>query len=124
MLGSGGGVKCLLSLKGLLPTNLAALRQYSSWPKALPPFVQRRLSIFEEEEERQKYADHRRGQIGTGDRSERIRTYNFPQNRLTDHRIQLTLYKLDTVMEGALQEVVEPIRSHFQAEALKAYQDG
>ena len=69
-------------------------------------------------------AAERRDQVGSGDRSERIRTYNFPQNRLTDHRIQLTLYKLDTVMEGALQEVVEPIRSHFQAEALKAYQDG
>ena len=68
-------------------------------------------------------AAERKGQVGSGDRSERIRTYNFPQNRLTDHRIQLTLYKLDSVMEGALDEVIEPIRSHFQAEALKAFQE-
>jgi peptide chain release factor 1 len=56
--------------------------------------------------------------VGSGDRSERIRTYNFPQNRLTDHRIGLTLYKLDGIIEGSLDEVIEPLRTAFQAELL------
>ncbi len=60
---------------------------------------------------------------GSGDRSERIRTYNFPQNRLTDHRIGLTLYKLDQIVEGDIDQVVEPVRAYFQAEALKAQED-
>jgi peptide chain release factor 1 len=62
----------------------------------------------------------RKLQVGSGDRSERIRTYNFPQNRLTDHRINLTLYKLDEVMEGALDQVVEPLLAEYQAEQLTA----
>ena len=57
--------------------------------------------------------------VGSGDRSEKIRTYNFPQNRLTDHRIGLTLYQLDSVMEGRLEPVVEPLVTHYQAEKLK-----
>jgi peptide chain release factor 1 len=61
----------------------------------------------------------RREQIGSGDRSERIRTYNFPQNRISDHRINLTLYNLDQVIEGELSPVVEPLRAHYRAEALK-----
>jgi peptide chain release factor 1 len=61
----------------------------------------------------------RRSQVGSGDRSERIRTYNYPQNRVTDHRIGLTLYKLDQVVEGSLVLMVEPLVAHFQAEALK-----
>ncbi|MBM4371467.1 MAG: peptide chain release factor 1, partial [Deltaproteobacteria bacterium] len=65
-------------------------------------------------------ASDRRSQVGTGDRSERIRTYNFPQNRLTDHRVGLTLYKLDILMEGeALDQVLDPVHTFFQAEALK-----
>ena len=60
----------------------------------------------------------RKLQVGSGDRSERIRTYNFPQNRLTDHRINLTLYKLDEVMEGALDQIVEPLLAEYQAEQL------
>ncbi len=67
-------------------------------------------------------ARERKSQVGSGDRSERIRTYNFPQNRVTDHRIGLTLYKLDAVMEGALSEIVEALATHHQAEALKAGQ--
>ena len=62
----------------------------------------------------------RRSQVGSGDRSERIRTYNFPQNRLTDHRIGLTLYKLDAVVQGDLDEVVDALRAWYQAEALKS----
>lgn len=61
----------------------------------------------------------RKGMIGSGDRSEKIRTYNFPQNRLTDHRIGLTLYQLDRVMEGHLEAVIAPLQMHYQAEALK-----
>lgn len=69
-----------------------------------------RLLKLKEDEERAKYAAERRSQIGSGDRSERIRTYNFPQNRLTDHRIGLTLYNLPQVMEGALGPVVEALQ--------------
>lgn len=75
------------------------------------------------EEQRQKQAQEeaslRSSQIGTGDRSERIRTYNFPQNRLTDHRINLTLYNLDRVMEGELDEVSEALVKHFHQEKLR-----
>jgi len=63
--------------------------------------------------------DDRRSQIGTGDRSERIRTYNFPQGRVTDHRIGLTLYQLEDVMSGELDLLSEPLRTHYQAEVLK-----
>jgi peptide chain release factor 1 len=61
-----------------------------------------RLLQQKEESERQKYAENRKNQVGSGDRSERIRTYNFPQNRLTDHRIGLTLYSLPQIMDGDL----------------------
>ena len=65
-------------------------------------------------------ADARRAMVGSGDRSERIRTYNFPQNRLTDHRIGLTLYRLDEVMQGVLGPVIEPVRAEHQAALLAA----
>jgi len=65
-------------------------------------------------------AEKRRLQVGTGDRSERIRTYNFPQGRLTDHRINLTLYKLDDIMEGNLDQVIEPLINEYQADQLAA----
>ncbi|MEW8258316.1 MAG: peptide chain release factor-like protein, partial [Candidatus Thiodiazotropha taylori] len=65
-------------------------------------------------------ASARKLQVGSGDRSERIRTYNFPQNRLTDHRINLTLYKLDEVMTGTLDQVVEPLLREHQLEELAA----
>ncbi len=67
----------------------------------------------------QKEAAKRKGQIGTGDRSERIRTYNFPQGRLTDHRIGLTLYSLENIMEGQMDEVVDGLIAYHQAELLK-----
>ena len=63
----------------------------------------------------------RKAQVGSGDRSERIRTYNYPQNRITDHRIGLTLYRLNEIMEGGLlDEIIEPLIAHYQAEAIKA----
>ena len=70
-------------------------------------------------EEDAKRAAERKGQVGTGDRSGRIRTYNFPQGRMTDHRIGLTLYKLDNIMEGDIQEIIDELRTHNQAQALK-----
>ncbi len=74
-----------------------------------------RLLKLKEEEERAKYAAQRKNQIGTGDRSERIRTYNFPQNRVTDHRIGLTLYSLPQVMEGALDPLLSALqRAEFE----------
>ncbi|TVR70397.1 MAG: peptide chain release factor 1 [Spirochaetaceae bacterium] len=69
-----------------------------------------RLFEMEESRRREEMAETRRSQVGSGDRSERIRTYNFPQNRLTDHRINLTLYRLDHIIQGDLHEVVEALR--------------
>jgi peptide chain release factor 1 len=71
-------------------------------------------------EQEGELAAERRSQVGTGDRSERIRTYNFPQGRVTDHRINLTLYRLDQVLAGLLDDVIEPIITHYQTAALKA----
>ena len=65
-------------------------------------------------------AAERRGQIGSGDRSERIRTYNFPQGRVTDHRINLTLYKMDAIMDGDIGELTDALRAEQQAEQLAA----
>ena len=63
-------------------------------------------------EENAKYAAHRKQQVGTGDRSEKIRTYNFPQNRVTDHRIEVTLYNLSVFIEGNLDDLIEPLMTH------------
>ncbi|NLO83834.1 MAG: peptide chain release factor 1 [Clostridiales bacterium] len=68
-----------------------------------------------------EYAEHRKGQIGTGDRSERIRTYNFSQGRVTDHRIGLTLYRLDDILDGDLDEVIDALLLAEQAEKLKEF---
>jgi len=72
------------------------------------------------EEQQAELSKTRKGMVGTGDRSERIRTYNFPQGRMTDHRINLTLYRLDTLMEGDIEEVVDSLITHYQAEVLKS----
>lgn len=79
-----------------------------------------RLYEMEMEKQQQALAQERKSQVGSGDRSEKIRTYNFPQNRLTDHRIGLTIHQLTEVMEGKLQPIVDALISHFQAERLKA----
>lgn len=83
-----------------------------------------RARLYEIEVQKQQAAltSTRRSMVGSGDRSERIRTYNFPQNRLTDHRINLTLHKLDQVMEGHLDEVITALRTHHQAELLQSGQ--
>ena len=82
--------------------------------------LQARLLAIAQERQASEQATSRRLQVGSGDRSERIRTYNFPQNRLTDHRIGLTLYQLDEVMEGALDAVIDPLTREYQAEQLAA----
>jgi peptide chain release factor 1 len=79
-----------------------------------------RLKSAQDEVAAKNIADERRLQVGSGDRSERIRTYNFPQGRVTDHRINLTLYKLGEVLEGHLDEVVEPLIHEHQAGQLAA----
>lgn len=79
-----------------------------------------RLLELETEKAHKAHGDQRRSMVGTGDRSERIRTYNFPQGRLTDHRIGLTIHQLTDVMEGKLDEVVQSLQTHHQVESLKA----
>jgi peptide chain release factor 1 len=71
------------------------------------------------EQERHELAEERKSQVGSGDRSERIRTYNFPQGRVTDHRVGLTLYKLDNIMDGDLEDLVVPLATHFRSLALE-----
>ncbi|MBS1959232.1 MAG: peptide chain release factor 1 [Bdellovibrionales bacterium] len=80
-----------------------------------------RSRILEAEQERvaKEHSDTRRAMVGTGDRSERIRTYNFPQGRLTDHRINFTLYQLPDAMEGHVDQLIDALQAHYQAEALK-----
>ena len=80
-----------------------------------------RSRLYELELEKQQAAlgAERRSMVGSGDRSEKIRTYNFPQNRLTDHRVGLTLHQLDQVMQGKIDEIIEAVTAHFQTEKLK-----
>lgn len=79
-----------------------------------------RLSSAQQEKAAASQSEERKSLVGSGDRSERIRTYNYPQGRVTDHRINLTLYKLNEVMEGALDEVVQPLVNEYQADQLAA----
>ncbi|MFA7003327.1 MAG: peptide chain release factor-like protein, partial [Verrucomicrobiia bacterium] len=78
-----------------------------------------RLLQHRQEEEAAKYAAQRKSQVGTGERNERIRTYNFPQNRCTDHRINLTLHNLPAIMEGALEPVIEALMAQALEERLR-----
>ena len=106
-----------------LPTNLVVScqdekSQIKNRAKALR-VLRSRLLDMEREKQQQALAQERRSMVGTGDRSEKIRTYNFPQNRMTDHRIGLSLHQLDTVMDGRIEPVIEALITHFQAERLK-----
>jgi len=78
-----------------------------------------RLYEMKLQEQQKQITEERRSMVGSGDRSEKIRTYNFPQNRLTDHRIGLTIHQLDRIMEGKIDDVIEALTTHFQAEKLK-----
>ncbi|MHB8809239.1 MAG: peptide chain release factor 1 [Desulfobulbaceae bacterium] len=105
---------------GLVVTCQDEKSQHKNKAKALQVLRARLLDRIEQEQH-DKISENRKSQVGSGDRSERIRTYNFPQGRVTDHRIGLTLYKLDSVLGGgALDEIISPLISHYQAEALKA----
>lgn len=105
---------------GLVVTCQDEKSQHKNKAKALQVLRARLLDRIQQEQH-DKISENRKSQVGSGDRSERIRTYNFPQGRVTDHRIGLTLYKLDSVLAGsALDEVISPLISHYQAEALKA----
>ena len=85
--------------------------------------LQAKLLTSAQDQQAEEQAEQRRNLVGTGDRSDRIRTYNFPQGRLTDHRINLTLYKLAEVMEGELESVIGPLRQEYQADQLAALSD-
>ncbi len=89
--------------------------QHKNKAKALR-VLKTRLYELKREQEHAKRAEHRRTLVGSGDRSQRIRTYNFPENRLTDHRINLTLYKLDNILSGKLDPVVEALLDHDRRE--------
>jgi len=82
--------------------------------------LQAKLFQIEQDKQHAEQSETRKLLVGSGDRSERIRTYNFPQGRLSDHRINLTLYKLDDIMEGELDEVIDPLISEYQADLLAA----
>ena len=92
--------------------------QHKNKAKAMKVLRSRLLKIMQEEQKRELDAS-RKAQVGTGDRSERIRTYNFPQGRVTDHRINLTLYNLEAILEGKLDDIIDPLIQYFQAEAIK-----
>ncbi|MCG2443260.1 peptide chain release factor 1 [Staphylococcus epidermidis] len=110
-----------------LPTGVIATSseksQIQNREKAMK-VLKARLYDMKLQEEQQKYASQRKSAVGTGDRSERIRTYNYPQSRVTDHRIGLTLQKLSQIMEGNLDEIVEALTLSEQTEKLKELNNG
>ena len=97
--------------------------QIKNRAKAMKVLKTRILDTIQQEQNA-KLAAERKQQVGSGDRSERIRTYNFPQGRMTDHRIGLTLYRLDSIMAGDIDEITDALRAHYQMEALKAQSEG
>ncbi len=107
---------------GLVVTCQDEKSQIKNRDKAMRVLKSRLYDKLREEKD-SEYAQNRRGQIGTGDRSERIRTYNFPQGRVTDHRIGLTLYRIDEILDGDLDEVIDALLLAEQAEKLKEFGD-
>ncbi|WP_236890587.1 peptide chain release factor 1 [Desulfoluna limicola] len=103
---------------GITATCQDEKSQHKNREKAMKVLRSRVLDKMIQETEAKRSAE-RKGQIGSGDRSERIRTYNFPQGRMTDHRIGLTLYRLEAIMEGSIEEIISSLRTHAQAQALK-----
>lgn len=107
-----------------LPTGLVVScqdekSQHKNKDKAMK-ILRARLYELMESRQHEKVASERKSQVGTGDRSERIRTYNFPQGRVSDHRIGLTLHKIDSIMNGDLDELIDALTLHYQSERLKA----
>ncbi|MDD2383382.1 MAG: peptide chain release factor 1 [Sulfurospirillaceae bacterium] len=104
---------------GLVVVNQDGKSQHKNKDAAMK-VLKAKLYDLELQERNAKESEARKMQVGSGDRSARIRTYNYPQNRITDHRVGLTLYRLDAIMEGGLfDEIIEPIISHSQAELMK-----
>lgn len=103
---------------GVVVTCQDEKSQHKNKAKALR-VLRARLKELSEKEQNAEMAGARKSQVGTGDRSERIRTYNFPQGRVSDHRINLTLHKLDIILEGQLGEIIEALTAHYQAERLR-----
>jgi peptide chain release factor 1 len=103
---------------GLMVRSEQQRSQHQNKAKALQ-ILSAKLLEMEREAQASAISSERRSMVGTGERSEKIRTYNFPQNRITDHRIQLTLHSLDRVMEGNLTELLTALRSHHQAELME-----
>jgi peptide chain release factor 1 len=103
---------------GMVVTCQDEKSQHKNKAKAMR-VLRARIKEKMEGEKEQEISDERRKQVGTGDRSERIRTYNFPQGRVTDHRIGLTLYKLQDILNGYIEEMTGPVAAHFRSEALK-----
>ncbi|MDI3316824.1 MAG: peptide chain release factor 1 [Bacillota bacterium] len=104
---------------GIVVTCQDERSQYKNKVRALR-ILRARLLDLKESEKAGREAAERRAQVGTGERSEKIRTYNFPQSRVTDHRINLTLYRLEDVLDGDLDPLIDPLVEHFTAERLKA----
>ena len=96
--------------------------QYKNKDKAMKVLKSRLLKI-EQDKQNAEISENRKSQVGSGDRSEKIRTYNFPQSRVTDHRIGLTLYKLDDILNGNLDEVIDALIAYDRAEKLKESMD-
>ena len=107
---------------GVVVTCQDERSQIKNREKAMKILSARLLDMARQEEEA-KYSEARKSQVGTGDRSERIRTYNFPQGRVTDHRIGLTLYKLDEFLDGDIDEMIDALVTHFQTESLKKVEE-
>ncbi len=104
---------------GIVVTNQDQKSQHKNKDKAMKVLKARLYELEMQKKQEEEGAD-RKSQVGTGDRSGRIRTYNYPQNRITDHRINLTLYRLDAIMEGGLfDEIIDPLIAHYQAEQMK-----
>ncbi len=106
---------------GLVVTCQDEKSQHKNKAKAMKVLRAKLLDKFERDQQRE-ISEKRRGLVGSGDRSERIRTYNFPQGRVTDHRISLTLYRLGEILEGHIQELISSLNAHYQAEALRGQQ--
>lgn len=96
--------------------------QHRNKEKALRILRSRLMDLIQREQQKQ-IAQNRKSQVGTGDRSEKIRTYNFPQNRVTDHRLNLTLHKLETVLNGDLEKIIDALNLHFQADVMAKKED-
>jgi peptide chain release factor 1 len=106
-----------------LPTGLVVScqdekSQHKNKAKGMKVLRARLLDMMVQEQDAKRSHD-RKNQVGSGDRSERIRTYNFPQSRVTDHRIGLTLYRLESILQGDVDEIIDALTNHYQSQALQ-----